>query len=200
MPSWESSVEKKLKIFPIGRPTATRNIAVQSSAQFFPGIDRILSIGRGFIIWSNFFCLELWSGLFAAQMTLSKFHVQLHLRANNFKCSYLCLWKFMNVVLPINDYRSQIVTSFRASLWLTWMERKKIEQARLGNYIFFCKSGKTKFSNPNVGEQQIGPCKVDWLMLKLDDHEDYSSSSSFLSTKKKAPHLKKLGMTLKESS
>ena len=158
MPSWESSVEKKLKIFPIGCPTATRNIAVQSSAQFFPGIDRILSMGRGFITWSNFFWFELWSGLFAAQLTLSKFHVQLHLRARNFKCSYLCLWKFMNVVLPINDYRSRIVTSFRASLWLTWMERKKF------------------------------------------GHEDYSSSSSFLSTKKKAPHLKKLGMTLKESS
>ena len=109
MPSWESSVEKKLKIFPIGCPTATRNIAVQSSAQFFPGIDRILSMGRGFITWSNFFWFELWSGLFAAQLTLSKFHVQLHLRARNFKCSYLCLWKFMNVVLPINDYRSRIV-------------------------------------------------------------------------------------------
>ena len=80
----------------------------------------------------------------------------------------------MNVVLPINDYRSRIDTSFRALLWLTWMERKKRKVSK-PDWVttFFCKSGKTKFSNPNVGEQQIGPCKVDGLMLKFDDHEDY---------------------------
>ena len=74
--------------------------------------------------------------------------------------------------------------------WPGWNERKVSKPEWVAT--FFCKSGKTKFSNPNVGEQQISPCKVDGLILKFDDHEDYSSSSSFLSTKKKGPHLKKL--------
>ena len=51
--------------------------------------------------------------------------------------------------------------------------------------VFFYKSGKTNISNRKVGEQQIGPCKVDWMMIKLDDHEYCSSSLSSLSSKKK---------------
>ena len=94
-------------------------------------------------------------------------------------------------ILPINGYHSRDVIFFHALQWLTRTESQESEKDEMGSSkIVFYKPDKTNISNRKVGQQQFGPCKVDELILKLDDHEDRSSSpSSFLSKKKKTPHL-----------
>ena len=85
-------------------------------------------------------------------------------------CNYIFRQQFMLpnsiAILPLHGYRSLDKTSFPASQWLEWIEseeRKKHPDWFLRLY----RSGAiSQSSNAGHGEQKIGPCKVDGLLIR----------------------------------
>ena len=93
-------------------------------------------------------------------------------------CNYIYRQFFMPensiAILPINGYRTQDSSSFPANQWLAWIEKRERKKATDSGYeVKFYKSSKydssqdceKNLSAARIGEQKIGPCKVDGLLL-----------------------------------
>ena len=103
--------------FQVARPLATEILAVQTSVQFFEGIDRIMSIRRG-ILRQRFRTLikSICSGIHHFKVACTA--------ASGCKFIYRQLLMPMNAIgiSPFNGYRSRNTKSFPAWQWLNGIE------------------------------------------------------------------------------
>ena len=96
-------------------------------------------------------------------------------------CNYIYRQLFMAknsiAILPNKGYRCLDKISFPAYLWLEWVERRErkyaIEQ-RQSIEVF--KSGIISNDKAKEGEQRLGPCKVDGLLVYEDDETSSGNS------------------------
>ena len=73
-------------------------------------------------------------------------------------------------ILPNNGYRCLDKTSFPACLWLEWVERRERKYAKEQRQsIEVFKPGIISNDKAKEGEQRLGPCKVDGLLVYKDD-------------------------------
>ena len=96
-------------------------------------------------------------------------------------CNYIYRQLFMPEnsigILPNNGYRCLDKTSFPACLWLEWVERRERKygkEQRQSIEVF--KSGVISNDKAKEGEQRLGPCKVDGLLVYKDDETGSGNS------------------------
>ena len=85
-------------------------------------------------------------------------------------CNYIYRQLFMPPssigILPINGYCSLDRTSFPANQWLLWMEKRVRTENPAMKFKMYKSAALSNNENNKIGEQKIGPCRVDGLLLQ----------------------------------